>query len=292
VGSYDTRGGYAGANIFQATDNIDKVLKQMAKLETKVQNELIKDSRKAMKDTVKSYRPKFKKMTPKKTGALRNSVKLKSRSKRGITKVALYWDSPYAGYVNFWKESPHYRRVTSAYRSNKAKMSRSQMIKSARAVMVDYLRQNASVTALVDAEDIQDIDFEFEDLYNASANRFSFPAVSVETSFMNLNDQLNCKDVNLYTETLDFTIYNQVDTTKLRSRSASVRATAEAEKRKVDTVRAIIQEELRVLDGDLISEIDVQKVQINTASDSIFSTDSNTKIYQSFFSINITYKTI
>ena len=166
------------------------------------------------------------------------------------------------------------------------------MIKSARAVIVDYLRQNANVTALVDSEDIQDIDFEFEDLYNASANRFSFPAVSVQTSFMNLNDQLNCKDVNLYTETLDFTIYNEVDTTKLRSRSASVRATAEAEKRKVDTVRATLQNEIRVLDGDLISEIDVQKIQINTASDSIFSTDSNTKIYQSFFSINITYKTI
>ena len=109
---------------------------------------------------------------------------------------------------------------------------------------------------------------------------------------MNLNDQLNCKDVNLYTETLDFTIYNEVYTTKLRSRSASVRATAEAEKRKVDTVRATLQDEIRVLDGNLISEIDVQKIQINTASDSIFSTDSNTKIYQSFFSINITYKTI
>ena len=93
MASYDTRGGYAGANIFQATDNIDKVLKQMAKLETKVQNELIKDSRKAMKDTVKSYRTVFRKITPKKTGALRKSVKLKSRSRRGITKVSLYWDS-------------------------------------------------------------------------------------------------------------------------------------------------------------------------------------------------------
>ena len=166
------------------------------------------------------------------------------------------------------------------------------MIKSARAVIVDYLRQNANVIALVDSEDIQDIDFEFEDLYNASANRFSFPAVSVQTAFMNFNDQINCHDVNLYTETLDISIYNQVDTTKLRSKSANVRARAEAEKRKVDEVRGVIQDEMRVLDGDLIGEIDIQKIQFNTVSDSTFNTESNTKIYQSFFTINITYKTI
>ena len=141
MASYDTRGGYAGANIFQATDNIDKVLKQMAKLETKVQNELIKDSRKAMKDTVKSYRTVFRRITPKKSGALRKSVKLKSRSRRGITKVSLYWDSPYAGYVNFWKKSPHYQRVTSGYRSKKAKMARdieSNIVKA----QADFFKRN------------------------------------------------------------------------------------------------------------------------------------------------------
>lgn len=166
------------------------------------------------------------------------------------------------------------------------------MIKSARAVVVDYLQQESSVIALVDPKDIQDIDFEFEDLYNASANRFSFPAVSVQTSYMNFNDQLNCQDVNLYTETLDIAIYNQVDTTKLRSKSASVRAKAITEKRVVDQVRGIIQDAMRTLDGNLINEIDIQKVQINSASDNVFNTEENTKIYQSFFSINITYKTI
>lgn len=166
------------------------------------------------------------------------------------------------------------------------------MIKSARAVVVDYLQQEPSVIALVDPKDIQDIDFEFEDLYNASANRFSFPAVSVQTSYMNFNDQLNCQDVNLYTETLDIAIYNQVDTTKLRSKSASVRAKAITEKRVVDQVRGIIQNAMRTLDGNLINEIDIQKVQMNSASDSVFNTEANTKIYQSFFSINITYKTI
>jgi len=141
VARFETRGGYAGANVFTASDNIDDVLKQVSKLETKVQNELIKDSRKALRDTVRSYKPLFKQATPKKTGNLRRSVKLKSRSRRGTTKVSLYWDADYAGYVNFWRESPHYRRVTSAYRSNKAKMARdieSNIVKA----QADFFKRN------------------------------------------------------------------------------------------------------------------------------------------------------
>jgi len=166
------------------------------------------------------------------------------------------------------------------------------MIKSARAVLVDYLKQDAGIIALVDTKDIQDIDFEFEDLYNASANSFSFPAVSVQTSSMNFNDQINCHDVNLYTETLDVFIYNQVDTTKLRSKSESVRNTAIAEKRKIDTVRGLIQDNLRSLTGNILSEIRIDKIQFNATSDGVFNTEANTKIYQSFFSLDITYKTI
>jgi len=124
VGLFDTRDGYAGANILQVTDNIDDVIKQLAKLEPKVTNELVKETRNAMKKEVRNSRSRFKQMTPKKTGALRKSVKVKSRTKKGVTKVSLYWDSPYAGYVNFWRKSPHYQRVTSAYRANKAKLAR------------------------------------------------------------------------------------------------------------------------------------------------------------------------
>ena len=124
MGEFDTRGGYAGANILQVTDNIDSVIKQLAKLEPKVTNELVKDSRNAMKKEMRNSRSRFRKMTPKKTGALRKSVKVKSKSKKGVTKVSLYWDSPYAGYVNFWRKSPHYQRVTSAYRANKARLAR------------------------------------------------------------------------------------------------------------------------------------------------------------------------
>ena len=124
MGLFDTRDGYAGANILQVTDNIDDVIKQLAKLEPKVTNELVKETRNAMKKEVRNSRSRFKQMTPKKTGALRKSVKVKSRTKKGVTKVSLYWDSPYAGYVNFWRKSPHYQRVTSAYRANKAKLAR------------------------------------------------------------------------------------------------------------------------------------------------------------------------
>ena len=32
------------------------------------------------------------------------------------------WGEAYAGYVNFWRESKHYRKVSSGYSSIKAKM--------------------------------------------------------------------------------------------------------------------------------------------------------------------------
>lgn len=165
------------------------------------------------------------------------------------------------------------------------------MILSARAAVVDYLRETPNITSFVDAQNIQDIDYEFEDFYNASGNNFSFPAVSVQTSFMNFNNQINCQAVNLYTETLDVSIYNQVNTSHLRG-AQSVRNQAELEKRKIDSVRATIQSELLLLDGSYGNLINICKVEITNTSDSVFNTEDNSKIYQSFFSVNITYKSI
>lgn len=119
-----TRGGYAGSNILVVSDNIDHMINQLAKLEPKVTTQMVAETRNAMRKTVRNYRTVFKSITPKKTGALRKSVKVKSKTKKGVTKVSLAWDSPYAGYVNFWKKSPHYKKVTSAYKAKKAKMER------------------------------------------------------------------------------------------------------------------------------------------------------------------------
>ena len=69
-----------------------------------------------------SYKPYFKSVTPKKTGALRRSVKIKSRSKRGVTKLTMGWKEEYAGYVNFDRNKKSARKITNAYKSIKAKM--------------------------------------------------------------------------------------------------------------------------------------------------------------------------
>ena len=106
------------------TDNVDDIIKAVASLEAKATGDMIRESRKAMRKTMNSYKPFFKKVTPKNTGALRRSVKIKSRSKRGATKLTMGWAEPYAGYVNFARTSPHSKKITNAYRSMKAKMDR------------------------------------------------------------------------------------------------------------------------------------------------------------------------
>ena len=75
------------------TDNMDSVIKAIATLETKAVGDLTR-------------------------------VKIKSKSKKGVTRISLRWEEEYAGYVNFWKESKNSKVVTSAYDSMKPKMDR------------------------------------------------------------------------------------------------------------------------------------------------------------------------
>ena len=106
------------------TDNVDDIIKAVANLESQATTEIIRESRKAMRKQMNTYKPFFKSVTPKDTGALRKSVKIKSKSKKGVTKISMGWEEEYAGYVNFWKESKHSKVVTSAYDSLKPKMDR------------------------------------------------------------------------------------------------------------------------------------------------------------------------
>jgi len=85
-------------------DNLDSVLKALAKIEGKVDTEIIREVRKNMRATVRSMVPIAKKASPKQTGALVKSVKVRSRSKRGQTKTWVIWTVPYAGPVNFKKD--------------------------------------------------------------------------------------------------------------------------------------------------------------------------------------------
>jgi len=106
------------------TDNVDDIIKAVANLESQATTEIIRESRKAMRKQMNTYKPFFKSVTPKDTGALRRSVKIKSRSRRGATKLTMGWQEDYAGYVNFARTSKHSKRITSAYRSMKSKMDR------------------------------------------------------------------------------------------------------------------------------------------------------------------------
>lgn len=81
--------------------NIDQVYRQIAMLESKTQNEPILEARKELKAIARNNIKNVKKETPKKTGKLQKSIKMKSRSRRGKTQVSVVWDSPYGYKVNF-----------------------------------------------------------------------------------------------------------------------------------------------------------------------------------------------
>ena len=67
------------------TDNLDDFIKLLSKIEGKVDTQVIREARKNMRATVRKYVPMAKKMSPKDTGALIKSIKIKSRSKRGVS---------------------------------------------------------------------------------------------------------------------------------------------------------------------------------------------------------------
>jgi|TARA_R110002020_G_scaffold216263_1_gene423714 hypothetical protein len=98
-------------------DNLDDVLKQLARLETAVTTEVIREARKNMKATVRKYIPVFKKITPVgTTGEMAKSLKIRSRSRRGVSNIMMKWEVPYGYYVNFdpakksqWFASDKYR---------------------------------------------------------------------------------------------------------------------------------------------------------------------------------------
>ena len=104
-------------------DNLDQVLKVLAKLEGKVDTEIVREVRKNMLATTRSLLPLAKKASPKQTGALIKSVKVRSRSKGGMTRVWIMWGVPYAGPVNFRKSNSESEGFASdLYDSQEAKL--------------------------------------------------------------------------------------------------------------------------------------------------------------------------
>ena len=101
-------------------DNLDSVLKQFSKMEKAVELEAIREARKSFRAIMRKLKPVAKKASPKKSGDLRKSVKIQSRSKRGITKVRLLWAVVYAGPRNFKKDQATEKYATDLWTRNKA----------------------------------------------------------------------------------------------------------------------------------------------------------------------------
>jgi hypothetical protein len=106
-------------------DNMDQVMRKLTKIGKGNGQELTTEIRKELRKVVNSYKPMFQAATPEKTGDLKRSIKVKSGTAKGVTKIRLVWDAdvaPYGGYVNFWKKSPHYRKISNLYKAYKWRM--------------------------------------------------------------------------------------------------------------------------------------------------------------------------
>lgn len=100
-------------------DNLDDVIKQMAKLESAVDMEVIREVRENMRATMRKYLPLVKKISPKDTGALVKSVKIQGRSRRGVSTVKIIWGVPYAGPLNFRKDQAAEKYATDFWNQKK-----------------------------------------------------------------------------------------------------------------------------------------------------------------------------
>ncbi len=162
------------------------------------------------------------------------------------------------------------------------------MITSIRPIIVDYLKCADSVTDIVD-DNITDIDYNFEDMYSAKANELVFPAISIESVDLSPEYATNCIDLNQYTESLNIQLYQQVTTAHLRAKSDKVKNKAIKELRILDALKEAVLNNLNALRGNLNYLADIQMVRILSATDSVFSTENHSKIYQTQISLNITY---
>lgn len=74
-------------------DNMDSVLKQLAKMEKAVATEVIREARDKMRALMRSQLPKAKSSTSVgKTGQLAKSPKVRSRSRRGVSTAQVIWN--------------------------------------------------------------------------------------------------------------------------------------------------------------------------------------------------------
>jgi len=103
-------------------DNLDDVMKQFYKMEKAVDLEVIRLARKRMRAVMRSLVPEVKKISPKDTGDLIKSIKVKSSSKRGISRARIVWMVKYAGPLNFKKDQSAEKYATNFWAQNKSSL--------------------------------------------------------------------------------------------------------------------------------------------------------------------------
>ena len=122
-------------------DNLDDFIKLLSKIEGKVDTAVIREARKNMRATMRKYIPFAKQNSPEKSGTLIKSIKVKSRSRKGVSTVTLIYAVPYAGPQNFRKGGENEKFLTDFYAQKKDVLDR-QGTKDVRDAFVKVLTEN------------------------------------------------------------------------------------------------------------------------------------------------------
>ncbi len=160
---------------------------------------------------------------------------------------------------------------------------------SLRAALVDDLKTVTAITDIV-GDRITDMFYEFEDLLNSSANSVSkFPALSIEADSYTPENNVTGHD-NLIVGAFTITCYQIVNLSKMRSRSATVKAKEKNKLRVVDTLAQTVIDYLVDKRG-VIGGYYLRKPHIENVSDGIAESDDNREVVTREISFSITYST-
>lgn len=158
---------------------------------------------------------------------------------------------------------------------------------SLRAALVEDLKTVTAITDLV-GDRIFDMFYLFEDFMNSRANAVSkFPALSIETDTYIPENNLDAHD-NLIVGSYTITCYQQINKTKFRSRSATVRDKEIANLRKVDTLQDVVVSYLLDKRGTL-GIYTLRQPHIENVSDGVFESEDNREVITREISYSITY---
>jgi len=158
---------------------------------------------------------------------------------------------------------------------------------SLRAALVDDLKTITAVSDIVD-ERIFDMFYLFEDHLNSKANAVSkFPAISIETDTYIPENNLDTHD-NLIIGSFTITCYQQINTSKFRSRSKAVRDKERDRLREVDTLQEVVISYLLDKRGTL-GIYTLRQPHIENISDGVFESEDNREVITKEISYSITY---